>query len=67
MVQRTLESLERTLKHRFSDRALLERAVTHSSLAFETDTPGYLHPGSSARAVMDGRTVAVFGQLHPQQ
>jgi ribonuclease-3 len=35
MVQRTLESLERTLKHRFRDRALLERALTHSSLAFE--------------------------------
>ena len=35
MVQRTLETLEQTLKHRFRDRALLERAVTHSSLAFE--------------------------------
>lgn len=35
MGQRTLETLERTLKHRFRDRALLEQAVTHSSLAFE--------------------------------
>lgn len=35
MGQRTLETLERTLKHRFKDAALLERAVTHSSLAFE--------------------------------
>jgi ribonuclease-3 len=40
MVQRTLESLERTLKHRFRDRALLELAVTHSSLAFEQGIPG---------------------------
>ncbi len=40
MVQRTLETLERTLKHRFSNRALLERAVTHSSLAFEQGLPG---------------------------
>lgn len=38
MGQRTLETLERTLKHRFRDRALLERAVTHSSLAFEQAT-----------------------------
>lgn len=38
MGQRTLETLERTLKHRFRDRALLERAVTHSSLAFEQGT-----------------------------
>jgi ribonuclease-3 len=35
MGQRTLEMLERTLEHRFRDPALLERAVTHSSLAFE--------------------------------
>src|SRR5689334_12006155 len=40
MVQRTLESLEQTLKHRFRDRALLERAVTHSSLAFEQGLQG---------------------------
>jgi ribonuclease-3 len=35
MVQRTLETLERTLKHRFRAPALLEQALTHSSLAFE--------------------------------
>jgi ribonuclease-3 len=35
MGQRTLEMLERTLKHRFSQPALLQQAVTHSSLAFE--------------------------------
>lgn len=35
MSRRTLDTLERTLKHRFRDRALLERAITHSSLAFE--------------------------------
>src|SRR5690242_17946198 len=38
MGQRTLETLERTVKHRFHDPALLERAVTHSSLAFEQGT-----------------------------
>jgi ribonuclease-3 len=40
MGQRTLETLERTLKHRFRDRALLEQAVTHSSLAFEQAVQG---------------------------
>jgi ribonuclease III len=40
MGQRTLETLERTLKHRFRDRALLEQAVTHSSLAFEQGVQG---------------------------
>ena len=29
-------------------------------------TPPYFHPGRSARAVMDGETVARFGQLHPE-
>jgi len=27
--------------------------------------PGYYHPGRSARAVVDGATVARFGELHP--
>jgi ribonuclease-3 len=40
MVQRTLETLEHTLKHRFRDRALLEQALTHSSLAFEKSVQG---------------------------
>jgi ribonuclease-3 len=40
MGQRTLETLERTLKHRFRDPALLEQALTHSSLAFEQSLQG---------------------------
>jgi phenylalanyl-tRNA synthetase beta chain len=32
---------------------------------FDALTAEYLHPGRSARAVADGQTVAVFGQLHP--
>jgi ribonuclease III len=35
MGHRALDTLEHTLKHGFHDRALLEQAVTHSSLAFE--------------------------------
>jgi phenylalanyl-tRNA synthetase beta chain len=32
---------------------------------FDSATSEYLHPGRSARAVAEGQTVAVFGQLHP--
>ncbi|MGA7350073.1 MAG: phenylalanine--tRNA ligase subunit beta [Acidobacteriaceae bacterium] len=30
-------------------------------------TPGWLHPGRSARAVLEGATVGWFGQLHPSE
>ena len=39
----------------------------HQSLHFDALVPEYFHPGRSARAVMDGETVACFGQLHPEQ
>jgi phenylalanyl-tRNA synthetase beta chain len=29
--------------------------------------PSYLHPGRSARLVMDGATIGYFGQLHPEE
>ncbi len=38
----------------------------HNVLAFDAQTAEYYHPGRSARAVMDGTTVAQFGQLHPE-
>jgi phenylalanyl-tRNA synthetase beta chain len=39
----------------------------YSSLAYDDQAAvEWLHPGRSARAVMDGATVARFGQLHPQ-
>jgi phenylalanyl-tRNA synthetase beta chain len=37
----------------------------YRSLYFDEHTAEYFHPGRSARAVMDGATVARFGQLHP--
>ena len=40
-------------------------AFDHNTLYFDTQTPEYYHAGRSARAVMDGITVAQFGQLHP--
>ncbi len=40
-------------------------AFTSWTLYYDANTPDYYHPGRSARAVMDGTTVAQFGQLHP--
>ena len=41
-------------------------AFQHSKLYFDDETPAYFHPGRSARAVLDGKTVAHVGQLHPE-
>ena len=38
---------------------------TYWELGYEAQAAGYYHPGRSARAVMDGVTVAQFGQIHP--
>ncbi len=38
----------------------------HGALYFDAHSADYFHPGRSARAVMDGKTVARFGQLHPR-
>ena len=40
-------------------------AFQHDKLYFDDKTPEYFHPGRSARAVLDGETVARFGRLHP--
>ena len=36
------------------------------TLYYDANTASHYHPGRSARAVMDGTTVAQFGQLHPE-
>jgi phenylalanyl-tRNA synthetase beta chain len=38
---------------------------SHWTLYSDTQTADYYHPGRSARAVLDGATVAQFGQIHP--
>ncbi|MCU1297314.1 MAG: phenylalanyl-tRNA synthetase beta subunit [Acidobacteriaceae bacterium] len=43
----------------------LLKSFQYNSIAYDTQTADYFHPGRSARAVMDGATVAQFGQLHP--
>ncbi len=53
-------SLEELL-HSFSSRSLyFDRFPAESGLM-----PTWLHPGRSARAVLDGSTVGYLGQLHP--
>jgi phenylalanyl-tRNA synthetase beta chain len=41
-------------------------AFEHKSLYYDAHAAEYYHPGRSARAVMDGATVARLGQLHPE-
>ena len=55
-----------TFFHMKGDIEELLAAFQHQSLQFDTMVPQYLHPGRSARVVMDGETVAHFGQLHPE-
>jgi phenylalanyl-tRNA synthetase beta chain len=40
-------------------------AFQYSSIYFDANTPDYFHPGRSARVVVDGRRIGVFGQIHP--
>ncbi len=56
-----------TFFHMKGDVEELLAAFAHQKLHFDNQAPPYFHPGRSARAVMDGETVAVFGQLHPEQ
>jgi len=55
-----------TFFHMKGDIEELLDAFQYSSLSFDTLVPGYLHPGRAARVVMDGETIAVFGQMHPE-
>jgi len=38
---------------------------SHWTLYYDAQTADYYRPGRSARAVLDGATVAQFGQIHP--
>ncbi len=54
-----------TFFHMKGDLEDLLSSFQHQTLYFDAMTTHYLHPGRSARAVLDGETVARFGQLHP--
>jgi phenylalanyl-tRNA synthetase beta chain len=43
----------------------LLREFQSTSLQYDAQAADYYHPGRSARTVIDGATVAQFGQLHP--
>jgi phenylalanyl-tRNA synthetase beta chain len=47
------------------DIEILLGAFRRDALCYDTDLPDYYHPGRSARVVMDGATVAQFGEVHP--
>ena len=44
----------------------LLHAFQFKALSYDAQVPEYYHPGRSARGVMDGVTVALFGQVHPE-
>jgi len=54
-----------TFFHMKGDVEELLASFEHQKLEFDDQIPQYFHPGRSARAVMDGETLAFFGQLHP--
>jgi len=41
-------------------------AFDAGKVVFDRKVPAWLHPGRSARAQVDGKTVGIFGQLHPE-
>ncbi len=45
--------------------ALLAKFSSRTAYFDKLLLPAWLHPGRSARAVLDGSTIAYFGQLHP--
>ena len=58
-----VKGLVETLLGKFEARSLyFDRFPSGSSLM-----PAWLHPGRSARAVLDGATMGWFGQLHPAE
>ncbi|MDR3763655.1 MAG: phenylalanine--tRNA ligase subunit beta [Acidobacteriota bacterium] len=55
-----------TFFHLKGDVEQLIAAFAAANVAYDRQVPAWLHPGRSARAVVEGKTVAVFGQLHPE-
>jgi len=47
------------------DVEVLLHTFEHKTLSYHSQVAEYFHPGRAARAVMDGATVAQFGQIHP--
>jgi phenylalanyl-tRNA synthetase beta chain len=52
--------------HLKGDIEQLLAAFGAADITFDRVVPTWLHPGRSARALVAGKTVAIFGQLHPE-
>lgn len=48
------------------DIEILLRRFQHTALSFDAHAPEYYRNGHSARVLMDGKTVAQFGQISPE-
>jgi phenylalanyl-tRNA synthetase beta chain len=51
--------------HLKGDVEQLLAAFSSEGVEYDRQVPAWLHPGRAARAVLNGKTLAVFGQLHP--
>ncbi len=52
--------------HLKGDIEQLLAAFASEGVEYDRQVPAWLHPGRAARAVLNGKTLAVFGQLHPE-
>ena len=52
--------------HLKGDMENLLHPFQHDALSYDAETADYYHSGRSARVLMDGLTVAQFGQIHPE-
>lgn len=52
----------------FSLKGIVEQIMTISGIKvkYERAEENYMHPGRSAKAVLNGEVVAVFGEVHPE-
>ncbi len=52
--------------HLKGDLEQLFAAFDSGEVTFDRNVPAWLHPGRAARAQLAGKTLAIFGQLHPE-
>lgn len=55
-----------TFFHLKGDIEQLLAAFATKDVSFDRTVPAWLHPGRAARAQCKGKTLAIFGQLHPE-
>ena len=60
------KSSQASFFHLKGDVEQLLAAFDAEGVTSDPQVPEWLHPGRAARAVLNGKTLAVFGQLHPE-